>query len=101
VGDQRGELVLGEVLGGVLPRLVRHPTGRVGDARALLRQLQGGALGIAEHLRLPSGRDQVEALRGLPGVLGVLGVHVGVGAARSTVPAFVGCTDASLLCRQP
>jgi DNA-binding CsgD family transcriptional regulator len=50
---QGGELVLVLVLGGIRPGLVRDPTGRVGDAGALLRQLQGGALDIGEHRGLP------------------------------------------------
>jgi hypothetical protein len=43
---QRGELVLVVMLGGIRPDLVGDATGRVGDAGALLRQLQGSALGI-------------------------------------------------------
>jgi predicted SnoaL-like aldol condensation-catalyzing enzyme len=78
---QGGELVLVVVLGGVRPGLVGDATGRVGDAGALLGQFQGGALGVGEDLGLPPGRDQVEAHRGLPGVRGVLGVHVGAEAA--------------------
>src|SRR6266540_3227443 len=80
-GHQGGELVLVVVLGGVRPGLVGGTTGRVGDAGALLGQLQGGALGVGEHRGLPPGRDQVEAGGGLSGVRGVLGVHVGAEAA--------------------
>src|SRR6478735_7351058 len=47
-GHQGEELVLVVVLGRVGPRLVRDPARRVGDARALLGQLQGGALGLGE-----------------------------------------------------
>jgi methyl acetate hydrolase len=49
-GHQGGELVLVVVLGGIRPSLVRHPTGRVRDAGALLRQLRGGPLGVGERL---------------------------------------------------
>src|SRR6266511_2269520 len=70
-----------EAVGGVRPGLVGGTTGRVGDAGALLGQLQGGALGVGEHRGLPPGRDQVEAGGGLSGVRGVLGVHVGAEAA--------------------
>jgi RNA polymerase sigma-70 factor (ECF subfamily) len=83
-GDDRhqgGELLLVVVLGGVRPGLVRDPAGRVSDAGGLLRQLQGRALGVGEHRGLSPGRDQVEAHRGLPGVRGVFGVHVGAEAA--------------------
>jgi hypothetical protein len=48
LGHQGGELVLVVVLGGVRPGLVGDTTGRVGDAGALLRQLQGSALGVGE-----------------------------------------------------
>ena len=64
---QGGELVLVVVLGGVRPGLVGDATGGIGDAGALLGQLQRGALGVGEDLGLAPGRDQVEAHRGLPG----------------------------------
>ena len=67
-GHQGGELVLVVVLGGVRPGLVGDTTGGVGDAGALLGQLQRGALGVGEDRGLAPGRDQVEALLGLPRV---------------------------------
>jgi hypothetical protein len=78
---QRGELVLVVVLDGIRPHLVGHAACGVGDAGALLRQLKGSALRFGEHRGLSPGRDQVEARRGLPGVRGVLGVHVGAETA--------------------
>ncbi len=73
---ERGELVLVIVLGGVRPDLVGDTTGPVGNARALLGQLQGSTLGVGEHRGLAPRRDQVQARRGLPGVGRVLRVHV-------------------------
>src|SRR6266540_3236850 len=58
-GHQGGELVLVVVLGGVRPGLVGGTTGRVGDAGALLGQLQGGALGVGEHRGLTRRRGPV------------------------------------------
>jgi hypothetical protein len=78
---QGGELVLVVVLGGMGPGLVGDAAGGVGEAGALLRQLQSGSLGVGEHRGLTPGRDEVEARRGLAGVSGVLGVHVGAEAA--------------------
>jgi hypothetical protein len=63
---QRGELVVVVVLGGVRPGLVGDAAGGVGDAGALLGELQGGLLGVGEDGRLPPYRDQVEPDRGFP-----------------------------------
>ena len=46
---QGGELLLVVVFGGIRPDIVRDATSRVDDAGALLRQLQGSALGFGEH----------------------------------------------------
>src|SRR6185437_5745893 len=73
--DQRAELVLVVVLDGVVPGVVTDAVA-VGDAGALLGQLERGPLGLGEDLGLAPGGDQVEPLLGLPGVQGVLGVHV-------------------------
>ncbi len=60
------------MLGGVRPGLVGDAAGGVGDAGALLGELQGRPLGIGEDYRLPPYRDQVEPDRAFPRVLGVL-----------------------------
>jgi len=57
---QRGELVVVVLLGGVRPGLVGDAAGGVGDAGALLGELQRGPLGLGEDCRLPPYRDQVE-----------------------------------------
>ena len=64
------------MLGRVRPGLVGDASGGIGDASALLGQLEGGALGLGEDSRLAPCRDQVQPQRGFPGLLGVLGVHV-------------------------
>ncbi len=79
---QGGELLLVVVLGGIGPRVVGDAAARVGEAGALLGQLQRGPFGLGEDRGLAPGRDQVEPHRGLPGARGFLGVHVdAVGAA--------------------
>src|SRR5712692_1072048 len=81
-GYQRGKLVIVVVLGGVRPGLIGDAGGGIGDAGALLGELQGGPFGLSEDRCLPPCRDQVEPQLAFPGVCGVLGVHVGaVGAA--------------------
>src|SRR6266581_8344555 len=78
---QRGELVVVVMLGGVRPGLVGDAAGGVGDAGALLGELQGRPFGIGEDCRLPPYRDQVEPDRAFPRVSGVLGMRVGAGGA--------------------
>src|SRR5262245_26450519 len=95
-GHQRGELVRVVVLGRVRPGLVGDTAGGVGDAGALLGELQGGPLGFGEDLRVPPGRHQVEPHPAFPRVLGVLGVHVG--ADRAAVD-LTGPDLHQLLCR--
>src|ERR1700722_2976224 len=73
---QRGELLGVVVLDRVGPGLVGDTAGPVRDAGALLGELERGPLGVGEDVRVPPRRHQVEPHRGLPGVLGVLGVHV-------------------------
>src|SRR5947207_1143650 len=50
---QRGELVIVVVLGRVRPGVVGVAAGGVGDAGALLGELERGPLGLGEDLRLP------------------------------------------------
>jgi hypothetical protein len=78
---QGAELVVVVVLGRVRPGLIADAARGVSDAGALLGELQGGPLGLGEDRRLPPRRDQVQPHPALPGVLGVLGVHVGAGGA--------------------
>src|SRR5690606_8074111 len=80
-GHERHELVLVVVPGGVRPDRVGDPAGPVGEAGALLGQLQGRALSLGEDRGLPPDGHQVQPLVALPGRDGVLGVHVRAEAA--------------------
>jgi hypothetical protein len=51
---QRGELVGVVVFGRVRPGLVGDAAGGVGDAGALLGELEGGPLGVGEDLSRPA-----------------------------------------------
>ena len=62
------------MLGRVGPGLVGDAAGRVGDAGALLGELQGGPLGLGEDRRLPPGGDQVDPDRALSRALTVTSV---------------------------
>jgi hypothetical protein len=63
---QRDELVIVVVLGRVRPGIIGHTAGGVGDAGALLGELQRGTLGLGEDFRLPPRRDQVQPLLVFP-----------------------------------
>src|SRR5262249_8853604 len=55
--DQRDGLVVVVMLTHLGPGLVRYAEARVGEAGALLRERQGGPLGLGEHAGLAPGGD--------------------------------------------
>jgi len=61
---------------GLIPHVVGHRVGTVGETGGGLRERQRGALGVAEIRRLAPRRDGVDALAALPCVLEVTGVEV-------------------------
>ncbi|MFK4405162.1 pimeloyl-ACP methyl ester carboxylesterase [Bradyrhizobium ottawaense] len=79
--DQRCELALVEMLGGLIPDRIRYRVLAIGEARDGLGQRQRGALGVREIGRVaPSGHGE-QALVGLAQLAGDLGMHVDTDAA--------------------
>src|SRR5262249_49928774 len=78
---QSGELIIVEVLGSVGPSIVADAASGIGDASALLGELECGPLGFAEHGRVAPRRDQAEPHWAFAGVQCVFGVHVSAGGA--------------------
>jgi ketosteroid isomerase-like protein len=79
--DECGELRFAVVARGLIPDLVSHRVGSVGDPGGGLGERQRGALGVAEIRRLAPRRDGVDARAALARVLELAGVDVHARAA--------------------